>query len=56
MIRSWDRMVAKIKANFIPKDYQINMFRISQNLRKKKMIVKEYIEEFYRLNIGVGQR
>jgi hypothetical protein len=32
-IKSWDRMVANIKEKFIPKDYQINMFRILQNLR-----------------------
>jgi hypothetical protein len=25
-IKSWDRMVAKMKANFIPSDYQINLF------------------------------
>ena len=32
-IKSWDRMVAKIKEKFIPKDYQINLLRILQNLR-----------------------
>jgi hypothetical protein len=26
-IKSWDRMVAKLKSNFIPKDYQVNLFR-----------------------------
>jgi hypothetical protein len=26
-IKSWDRMVAKMKEKFIPKDYQITMFR-----------------------------
>ena len=26
-IKSWDMMVAKLKAEFIPKDYQINLFR-----------------------------
>jgi hypothetical protein len=55
-IKIWDRMVAKIKVKFIPKYYQINMFRRMENLRQKGMIVKEYIEEFYRLNIQVGQR
>jgi hypothetical protein len=34
-IKSWDRMVAKLKAKFIPKDYQINLFRKLQNLRQK---------------------
>ena len=49
-------MVAKLKAKFIPKDYNINLFRKLQNLRLKGMTVKEYLEEFYRLNIKIGQR
>jgi hypothetical protein len=53
-IRCWDRMVAKMKAKFIPKDYQITLFRRIQNLRQKLMSVKEYTEEFYKLNIGAG--
>jgi hypothetical protein len=32
-IKNWDRMVAKMKAKFILKDYQINLFRRLQNLR-----------------------
>jgi hypothetical protein len=55
-IKNWDRMVAKLKAKFIPKDYQINLFRKLQNLRQRSMTVKEYTEEFYRLNIRTGQR
>jgi hypothetical protein len=55
-IKIWDRMVAKMKAKFIPRDYQINMFRRMKNLRQKGMTVKEYTEEFYRLNIRVGHR
>ena len=49
-------MVAKLKAKLIPKDYQINLFRKLQNLRQKEMTIKEYTEEFYRLNIRTGQR
>jgi hypothetical protein len=49
-------MVAKMKAKFIPRYYQINMFRRMQNLRQKGMKVKEYTEEFYRLNIRAGHR
>jgi hypothetical protein len=49
-------MVAKLKEKFILKDYQINMFRRLQNLRQKILSVKEYTEEFYRLNIRVGQK
>jgi hypothetical protein len=55
-IKSWDRMVAKLKEKFMPKDYQINIFRRMQNLRQKGMIVKEYIEEFYILNIKARER
>jgi hypothetical protein len=47
-------MVAKLNDKFIPKDYQINLFRRLQNLRHKGMPFKEYIEEFYRMNIRVG--
>ena len=32
-INNWDRMVAKLKAKFMPKDYQINLFKKLQNLR-----------------------
>jgi hypothetical protein len=55
-IKSWDRMVAKMKEKFIPKDYQITLFRRMQNLRQKLMSVKEYTEEFYKLNIRAGHR
>jgi hypothetical protein len=49
-------MVAKLKAKFIPKDYQINLYKILQNLRQKVLSVKEYTEEFYRLNTRAGQK
>jgi hypothetical protein len=49
-------MVAKMKAKLMPKNYQINLFRKLQNLRHKGMTVKEYTEEFYKLNIRTGQR
>jgi hypothetical protein len=49
-------MVANMTAKFIPKDYQITLFRRMQNLRQKLMSVKEYIEEFYKINIKAGHR
>jgi hypothetical protein len=55
-IKSWDRMIAKMKAKFIPRDYHITLFRRMQNLRQKLMTVKEYTEEFYKLNIRAGHR
>jgi hypothetical protein len=55
-IKIWDRMVAKMKDKFIPKDYQINIYRRLQNLKQRGLSMKEYIEEFYRLNIRAGQK
>jgi hypothetical protein len=49
-------MVAKVKAKFIPKDYQLNVFTKLENLRHKGLSVKEYIEEFYKMNIREGNR
>jgi peptidyl-tRNA hydrolase len=47
-------MIAKMKVKFIPRDYHITLFQRMQNLRQKIMSVKEYTEEFYRMNIRVG--
>jgi hypothetical protein len=49
-------MMAKMKVKFIPRDYQITLFRRMQNLRQKLMTVKEYTEEFYKLNIREGHQ
>jgi hypothetical protein len=49
-------MIVKMKAKFIPRDYQITLFRRMQNLRQKLMTVKEYTEEFYKLSIRASQR
>jgi hypothetical protein len=49
-------MVAKMKAKFIPKDYQITLFQRMQNLRQKLSSVKEYTEEFYKINIRAGHQ
>ena len=39
-INSWDKMLRKIKSQFMPKDYQFNLIRQLQNLRQKAMAVK----------------
>ena len=49
-------MIAKMKQKFIPRDYQITLFRRMQNLRQKLLTMKEYTEEFYKLNIRAGHR
>jgi hypothetical protein len=55
-IKSWDRMIAKMNAKFIPRDYQTTLLRRMQNLRQKLMTMNEYTEEFYRLNIRAVHR
>ena len=53
-IRQWDRMVSNLKGKFMPKDYQLNLFKQLQNLKQKVMTIKEYTEEFYKLSIRAG--
>jgi hypothetical protein len=55
-IKSWDMMIEKMKEKFIPRDYQITLFRRMKNLTQKLMTVEEYTEEFYRMNIRAGHR
>lgn len=42
LIKSWDRMVAKMRAKFLPKDYQLTLYRQMQNLRQRLLSVREY--------------
>jgi hypothetical protein len=49
-------MVAKMKAKFIHRDYQITLFQRMHNLRQKLMSAKEYTEEFYKINIRAGHQ
>ena len=51
LIKSWDRMVAKMRAKFLPKDYQLILYRKVQNLRQRLLTVREYTEEFYKVNL-----
>ena len=43
-IKYWDKMLYKIKSQFMPKDYHLTLIRQLQNLRQKGMTVKEYTE------------
>jgi len=54
VIKSWDRMVTKMKGKFLPKDYQLTLYRQVQNLKQRSMIVREYTEEFYKVNLRAG--
>eukprot|EP00253_Pinus_taeda_P014540 PITA_14540 len=53
-IKTWTRMVAKLKGRFLPRDYQIALHRQVHNLRQRGLTVKEYTEEFYRVNLRAG--
>eukprot|EP00253_Pinus_taeda_P032880 PITA_32880 len=53
-IKNWTRMVAKLKGRFLPRDYQIALHRQVQNFRQRGLTVKEYTEEFYRVNLRAG--
>ena len=53
-IKSCDRMMVKLKDKFLPKDYQLSLYRKTQNLRQRLLIVKEYMEEIYKVNIREG--
>ena len=44
-------MVKRVKKKFLPVDYQVIFLRKIHNLKQKDMIVKEYTEEFYTLDI-----
>eukprot|EP00253_Pinus_taeda_P018619 PITA_18619 len=50
-IKTWTRMVAKLKGGFLPRDYQIALHRQVQNLRQRGLTVKEYTKEFYQVNL-----
>lgn len=47
-------MVAKVKAQFLPGDYEIQSCRRLQNLKQKEMDVMTYIEEFHKLSLREG--
>ena len=47
-------MIAKLKEKFLPKDYQLALYRHMQNLRQRLLTVRAYIEEFYKINIRAG--
>ena len=47
-------MVAKLRGKFLPKDFHISLFKQMQNMKQRVMTVKEYIEEFYKINLMAG--
>ncbi|KAH7572810.1 hypothetical protein JRO89_XS03G0017900 [Xanthoceras sorbifolium] len=45
-VRSWDKMKEKLKAQFLPRDYEEAYQRV-QNLRQREKTVKEYMQKFH---------
>lgn len=54
MINNWDQMVTKLKGKFLPKDYQLTLYRQVKNIKQRGMTVREYNEEFYKVNLKDG--
>ena len=40
-------MVDKLKKEFIPVDYELDLFKKMQGLKEAEKSIQEYIEEFY---------
>ena len=53
-ITRWERMVAKLKRQFIPMDYELDLLKKMQGLKQARKFVQEYTEEFYRVLIRTG--
>ena len=51
VIKIWDKMIAKMRGKFFPKDYQLSLYRQMQNLMQISLTIREYIEEFYRVKL-----
>ena len=47
-------MVVKLRGKFLPKDFQISLFKQMQDLKQRTMSMKEYTEEFYKINVREG--
>ena len=43
-----------MRAKFFPKYYQLILYRQVQNHRKRLLTVREYTEEFYKVNLRAG--
>ena len=54
VIQSWDRMVSKMRGKFLLKDYQLGLYKQMQNIRQRVLTVREYTEEFYKVNLRAG--
>ena len=53
-INSWNKMKGKLRDKFLPQDYMLVSFRKMKNIEHKSMTVREFTEEFYKVNIRSG--
>ena len=53
-IKTWKKMVNKLRENFLPTDYQQSLCKKVQNLRQNDTYVWDYIEELFRLSLRLG--
>ena len=53
-IRTWRKMVRKIKEKFFLVDYQQNLCRQVQNLKQKNTTTREYTKDFFKLSLRLG--
>ena len=44
-------MTTKLRGKFLPQDYKLVLFMKLQNIKQKSMKVRDFTEEFYRVNI-----
>ena len=47
-------MVPKMRAKFLPRDYYLIMYRQVKNLKQRLLTMREYTEEFYKVNLRAG--
>ena len=43
----WDQMIAKLKWQFIPIDYELDLLKKMQGLNQVRKYIQEYTKEFY---------
>ena len=48
-IVNWKAMITKVKENFLPEDFEIQLHKRRKGLRKKDLDVTSYAKEFQRL-------
>lgn len=51
-ITKWDKMMEKMKRQFVPIDYELDLLKKMQGLKQGAKTVKEYTEEFHRILIS----